>query len=480
MRINKNDLKNELKKYINETKISDDITLINSFKSDASLEKGTIPDLIMYPAGEDDIIRILEFANNYNIPIIPSSSKEKYYGGTIPKNGGIIIDLSKMNEILEINTEDRYVWIEPGVTYEQLIPELKKHGLRIMVPLGFPPSASVVSTYIDRVPLLTGPKILISEGWQCILNIHLILANGMPLDTGTASWCKERPNFLPSGAPGGPDLSRLFSGSQGTLGIVTQLIIKAKYLPKNKKVIIATFNNLNSCINSLNKILWYDKVREILIISKKNLSFILTGSESFKNINQIKSMCPDWLLVLGIEFDSKEKYMLDLEDLKDFGVKYNESLTINKINLNEFFLREFKLPRNLNNFRYFKDALHIPFYINGDKINNLNEGIEKIASKYNYSLDDLLGYVMPIEQGHTYFLDYTIHYNKSEDDLKQIEQFFMEISKYLLNNGGVIDRPYGIWAELIFSNNPGLFQFLKQIKKQLDPNNILNPGRLNL
>ncbi len=87
---------------------------------------------------------------------------------------------------------------------------------------------------------------------------------------------------------------------------------------------------------------------------------------------------------------------------------------------------------------------------------------------------------MPIEQGHTYFLDYTIHYNKSEDDLKQIEQFFMEISKYLLNNGGVIDRPYGIWAELIFPNNPGLFQFLKQIKKQLDPNNILNPGRLNL
>ena len=69
MRINKNDLKNELKKYINETKISDDIILINSFKSDASLEKGTIPDLIMYPAGEDDIIRILEFANNYNIPI---------------------------------------------------------------------------------------------------------------------------------------------------------------------------------------------------------------------------------------------------------------------------------------------------------------------------------------------------------------------------------------------------------------------------
>ncbi|MHA1752236.1 MAG: hypothetical protein ACTSXT_13235 [Candidatus Helarchaeota archaeon] len=87
----------------------------------------------------------------------------------------------------------------------------------------------------------------------------------------------------------------------------------------------------------------------------------MTGSESFKNINQIKSMCPDWLLVLGIEFDSKEKYMLDLEDLKDFGVKYNESLTINKINLNEFFLREFELPRNLNNFRYFKTHFIFPF-----------------------------------------------------------------------------------------------------------------------
>jgi FAD/FMN-containing dehydrogenase len=351
------------------------------------------------------------------------------------------------------------------------------------VPLGYPASASVVSTYIERVPLLTGPKMLLSEGWQSILNMHLLLANGMPLDTGTANWCKNRPNFLPSGAPGGPDLSRLFSGSQGTLGITTNLIIKAKYLPKNKKILFSEFEDLKKCLNSIRKILWFDKAREILIISKKNLALILSENIDDEKIEKIKSVCPNWLLVMGIEFDEDEKYEIDLKDIHDFGLKIEEDLKINGVNLQELFLEEFKLPNNLNNFREYKKALHIPFYINGDKILDLNSNVKSILEEFDYPFEDLVGYIMPMEQGHTYYMDYTIHYEhetNSKSDLENIKKFFAHISEYILDNGGVIDRPYGIWADMIFSKNPNLFGFLKQIKIQLDPNNILNPGRMGL
>ena len=174
--------------------------------------------MIVTPTSIEQIQGITQICNENKIDLIPSSSTEKYYGATIPKNGGIILDLRKMNKILEINADERFVRIEPGVTFKQIQMELKKHGLRVMVPLGLPSSASVVSTYMERVPLLSGPKILLSEGWQCTLNMQIVIPNGMTVNTGSASWCKDRPSFLPSGPVSGPDLSRMFSGSQPESG----------------------------------------------------------------------------------------------------------------------------------------------------------------------------------------------------------------------------------------------------------------------
>ncbi|TFF89151.1 MAG: FAD-binding oxidoreductase, partial [Promethearchaeota archaeon] len=152
--------KKKLFKIINQKNIISDKSVLSSFSRDKSLEKGTIPDYIVSPTTEDEIIRLLELANELNIPIVATSSNIGYYGETIPKKGGIILDLRKMDTIIEINSQDRYVWIEPGVTYEKLVPELKKHGLRISLPIGYSSSSSVLSTYIERAPLLTGPKML--------------------------------------------------------------------------------------------------------------------------------------------------------------------------------------------------------------------------------------------------------------------------------------------------------------------------------
>jgi len=187
MNFKMSNLKEEFKKIINENKIIDDYNIRVQYIYDDSLEEGVIPELIITPTSENEIIKIIKYCNNNKIPIIPSSSSTKYYGGTIPKIKAIILDLSRIKKILSINKEDRYVIIELGVIYEELIPILREKGLRICVPLGYSKSASIISTYIDRVPLLTGPKILISEGWQCILNMRIILANGMIVETGTGS-----------------------------------------------------------------------------------------------------------------------------------------------------------------------------------------------------------------------------------------------------------------------------------------------------
>ncbi|MFX0135487.1 MAG: hypothetical protein ACFFDN_17720, partial [Candidatus Hodarchaeota archaeon] len=104
------------------------------------------------------------------------------------------------------------------------------------------------------------------------------------VNTGSAGWCKERPSFLPSGAVGGPDFSRLFSGSQGSLGVVTDLIIKAKYLLKIKKIIFIPYEKIENVLDLIYKILYFDKGREFLGISQKNLALILKDGQ--KNIDE--------------------------------------------------------------------------------------------------------------------------------------------------------------------------------------------------
>ncbi|NHI94079.1 MAG: FAD-binding oxidoreductase [Candidatus Lokiarchaeota archaeon] len=467
-----------LEEFLGKENVVDDQKLLDFFSSDGSIKSKSLPDLIVTPTKIEQIQKITQICNENKINLIPSSSTEKYYGATIPEDGGIILDLRKMNKILEIDVDERYVRIEPGVTFRQLQTEIKKYGLRIMVPLGLPSSASVVSTYIERVPLLSGPKILLSEGWQCILNMQIVIPNGMITNTGSASWCKERPSFLPSGPVSGPDLSRLFTGSQGTLGIITDLIIKAKYLPKIKRLVFIPYEKIKEVEEIIYQIQYYDKGREFLAISRKNLAAILT--ENPDQINDIRQKLPKWLIVIGIEADTEEKYQIDLADLKDFGAKFQTEYKIDGIELNQLFLEEFEIPERLNNFRkYKKNCLHIPFYVELNKISIFDELAEKIAIKYNYPIDDLYGYLMPIEQAHTCYYDFNIHFDgKDQSEIDRMKSFFLELSEEVINNGGVIDRPYGPWGKMIFSKNMTYYNFWRQVKRIVDPNEIMNPGQL--
>ncbi len=472
-------LRSELDEKVGKGKVSDEADLLESFASDDSILPRQLPEIVVFPTTIKEIQDILAIATKYNRSIVPSSSSEKYYGATIPNDKSIIIDLRKMNRILDINEEERYVRIEPGVTYKQLQTELKTHDLRIMVPLGFPSSASVISTYMERVPLLSGPKILLSEGWQCILNIQACIPNGMTVNTGTASWCKDRPSFLPSSPISGPDLSRVFSGSQGTLGIITDLIIKAKYLPEIKRVVFIPFDNIEDIIDVIYQIQYYDKGREFLGISQKNLATILADGEK---IAKIRETLPSWLAIMGIEADSEEKFQIDLDDLTDFGAPFQTEYKVDGKDLSEIFLKEFEIPDRLNNFRKYKGkCLHIPFYVNLNEIQRFNQMADAISKKYGYPIDDLFGYLMPVEQAHTCYYDFTVYYDRNDKhNSEQMKEFYLELSEAIIENGGIIDRPYGPWAKIIYSRNTAYYKFWRQVKQLIDPHEIMNPGRLKI
>jgi FAD/FMN-containing dehydrogenase len=121
-------IKSELAKFVGEGYVSDSLDERMKYSRDFSLLPPGIPEAVVWPASAEEVSKVVRWCNEQEIPIVPVSSMVHFYGCTIPKEGGIIVDLSRMNKILEIDTENRFVRYEPGVTWSQLVEELKKKG----------------------------------------------------------------------------------------------------------------------------------------------------------------------------------------------------------------------------------------------------------------------------------------------------------------------------------------------------------------
>ncbi len=443
----------------------------NIIDDGVSLTEYGNPDIIVKPKDKAQIIELVKLAIKDSIPIIPKSSKIDYYDGAIPVKGGVLLDLSDMKNILNIRDgSDRNVTIQPGVTYEELQNYLNKKGYKCMVPLGLPSTASVLSSYLERVPLLSAPMVILSEGSQCIMDLEVIRGDGTILHTGSASTVPGRPGISPNG-PIGPDWTRVFTAAQGTMGIVTEMNLKFKHIPKHQRILLFAYDDLEIMLEDMVKIKRMDIGKECLGISNLNFASILTGGED--GIDQLRRNLPKWIMVLNITgFDEKE---LDLwvEDLRELNIEFaNDDIKSSVINFNieDILLKEFNLPNRLVAHRKYKDNCQIiPFYARKSRILEFDNEIVKKATTTGYDVRDLYGYVMPVEQARVFYIEYTVY---GSNDL------FEDISEYIINKGGIIDRPYGIWRDMIYSKIPDYMKILKHVKNILDPHNIFNPGKI--
>ena len=155
--------------------------------------------------------KLVQWANTTLTPLVPASSGVHFTGGTLPAQGGVIVDLSGMNKILEIDPLNRKAKIEPGVTWQQFNEALKEHDQMALNPLFPHPKASALTSSVEREPMLI-PKY---EYGEPALTMEVVLPTGDLFVTGSASdaHCE---GAYPEGP--GIDFWRLFLGAQGTTG----------------------------------------------------------------------------------------------------------------------------------------------------------------------------------------------------------------------------------------------------------------------
>ena len=215
----------------------------------------------------------MAWCNENNVPIVPVSSRVHFHGCSIPKQGGVVVDMKRMNKILEIDLDNRLVRFEPGVTWGQLTEALKKKGMRVIMPLLPHPERSVLTDNLEReVPTNT-----VYDYGEPTQSLEVVWADGEIFRCGSAS-VNGFPDSKSRGAnPSGPglDFYRFMQGAQGTMGIVTWMSLKIESIPKIDKIFFAPVEDLAYAMDFLYRILPRRIGQECLLLNNVDLAAIV-------------------------------------------------------------------------------------------------------------------------------------------------------------------------------------------------------------
>ena len=178
------ELKKALAELVGNECVDDSPESLFRYSRDHSLVAvGAEPDIIVHPVTAAHVEKIMGLANRLKVAVIPVSSSVHFDGNTLPKMGGIILDMRKMNRVLNIDLDERLARIEAGVTWAQIQTELQKHQQRMIMPLMPLSSGSVISSLLGR-EVATNSRYEFSEP---LTSMEVIWGNGMRFRTGSAS-----------------------------------------------------------------------------------------------------------------------------------------------------------------------------------------------------------------------------------------------------------------------------------------------------
>jgi len=234
-------IKDELKAIVGEGRYFDNREDLLLYSYDAFMVPG-LPDVALLPVTTGEVSRIMKVAAREKIPVTARGAGTNLTGGSIPTRGGIVLAFTKMNKILRIDKENRIAVLQPGVVNMDFQKELAKVGLY------YPPDpgSMAVTTIGGNVAENAGGPRAVKYGVtkDYLLGLEVVLASGEVLRTGG----KTLKNVT------GYNLTQLFCGSEGTLGLITEITFKLIPLPETKRTLQAAYRNVGDTGRTISKI----------------------------------------------------------------------------------------------------------------------------------------------------------------------------------------------------------------------------------
>jgi glycolate oxidase subunit GlcD len=431
-----------------------DLTL---YGYDASLEKGR-PDAVVLPASTEEVSKIVSLAHAEKVPVIARGSGTNLSGGTVPLRGGIVIHFSRMNRILEIDLPNRTVTVEPGVITLDLQNLLLKKGF-VYAP---DPASQKVSTLGGNFGENSGGPHCLKYG----VTTNHILGAEVVLHDGTVIWTGGK-----SPDPPGYDLTGVLVGSEGTLGIVTRLMLKIIPSPEAVKTMLAIYGSIEDASNTVSAIIAEGIVPATLEMMD---NLVIQAVEA-----SVHAGYPtDAAAVLIIELDGMSDGM---DRQADKIMEICKRHRVREVRLAKSDAERAELWAGRKG-AFGAVARLRPSYLVCDgtvprtKLPEVLTRVLEVGKKYGLPI----GNVFHAGDGNLHPL--ILFDERNEDELRRVHQAGAEILKICADAGGTISGEHGIGIEklkemaLIFSEND--IAFMREIKTAFDPEGLWNPGKV--
>jgi glycolate oxidase len=445
---------------VGEENYTDSLIDLISYSKDASEHKHR-PDAAVWPATAEEISAILKLANKDRFPVVPRGAGTSLAGLAVPEKGGVILDLGRMNKIISVSVTDRLAIVQPGVVYADLERVLAPHGFF------FPPdpASGTVSTLGGNVATnaggIKGAKYGTTKDY--VLALQVVLPDGRVMRTG--SKCMK--------SSSGYDLTKLFVGSEGTLGVVTEITLKINPKPSLTSTAMATFEDLEDAGRAVSEIMHSGILPSALeVVDQQTL--IAINQNTDLNLPEVEA-----ILIAETDGHTREETQFQLNKVIEIFKKNNASTVKHAATKEEAEVlwtarKSAYAVMSRINYSLAVEDLSVPM----SKVPNILKTISDLAKKYDLKIPTV---------GHAGDgnLHPTISYDSTNpDEVKRVEQAAAELFEKVIELGGTLTGEHGIGLAkapfMHLEHDSVAMDVMRSLKRSFDPNNILNPGKMAL
>ena len=451
-------IKKQLIEIVGKTNVSTAYEDLLVYSYDATKQKG-VPDIILTPHSAHEISGIMRIANGHNIPVYPRGAGSGLTGGSIPLHGGIVLNLSAMNRIIEIDEKNMIAIVEPGVVVRNFQDAVEKLGLF------YPPdpASNMMATMGGTVGECAGGLRCVKYGVtrDYVLGLEIVMPNGDIMSFGVRTI---------KGVTG-YDIVRLLVGSEGTLAITTKIILKLISKPAFIRTFLVFFDDIQNLAQSV-----------IGIISARIIpsTMEMIDETSYRIVQKYKGVSASDRTkgILLIELDGDKVSVESHKDTVESICKNNGAFEIRTTTEPEERDDIWDIRRNISPALYtaakykINEDICVPRTAMPDAFRRVSE----IAEKYN---------LLIAKFGHAG--DGNIHinilYNENDmNTLQRAHKAIEDIMRMAIELGGTLSGEHGIGIAkapyLKFEIHDSELNLMRSLKRLFDPNNILNPGKI--
>jgi FAD/FMN-containing dehydrogenase len=456
------------------------------------IDAGVAPSHIVRPRDQKELEEIVELANREGLSLTVTSSAGRHTRGGIASSGdNILIDLASWKRIEHIDRRNRVCMIQPGVTYGELSEAVKEYGMTVPMPIAPRSGKSVIASVTDREPS-TWPN----KQWDWgdpVGSTEVIFGNGSAFRTGSAGGpgtleAQRRSGGAQkfSGGPSQTDLHRVVQGSQGTMGIITWITVRAELLPTVQRPLLIGTETLDSLIPFVYEVQRPGLGEHIVILNRRALGMLMAGSDDGR-LGDVDDSLPRYICLLnvaGFERMAKERVRYQERDIREIAGRHRLSPApaLGAVSA-EALLEASTQPCGQLDWRHGLpgDCLSIFFLTTLDRTPPLVKVFYDTAARRGVAEGDIGVYIQPVVQNHSCHVEFMVPFNRdAKGEADRMRALEKEAVTGLVGAGAFFSRPYGASQDIVFRQHPVHYEMLKKVKDIFDPGRVLNKGKWGL